>query len=74
MIDKYDATKEGEKMKHDSKEKLERKISRIKAKIDSLKQEHGDTPSITHTYHGGWTLGYWEGKLSVLEDNFDEIE
>jgi hypothetical protein len=61
-------------MKHDSKEKLERKINRIKLKIDSLKKEHGDTPSLTHTYHGGWSLGYWEGRVSVLEELLDEVE
>ncbi|WP_235822754.1 hypothetical protein [Cytobacillus massiliigabonensis] len=57
-----------------SKERLERKIARIKDKIKSLKAEHGDTPSLTHTYHGGWDLGYWQGRLSILEEFLDDME
>lgn len=57
-----------------TKERLERKIVRIKSKVENLKQEHGDKPSITHTYHGGWSLGYWEGKLSTLEDILDDLD
>ena len=58
----------------DTKEKFERKIARIKTKVENLKQEHGDKPSITHTYHGGWSLGYWEGRLSALEDMLDDLD
>jgi hypothetical protein len=24
-----------------------------------------------HTFHGGWNLGYWEGRVSALEDILD---
>ena len=52
-----------------TKEKIEKEIARIKIKIDSLKQKHGKNPAMTHTYHAGWSLGYWEGRLSAFEDN-----
>ncbi|BAR81996.1 uncharacterized protein KNN_01148 [Bacillus thuringiensis serovar tolworthi] len=55
-------------------EKVERSIKHAKKRIDVLKEAHGDNPGKTHTYHGGWDLGYWEGRLSVLEDMHDEIE
>ena len=54
--------------------KIERSIKHAKTRIEALKKSHGDNPGKTHTYHGGWDLGYWEGRLSVLEDMRDEIE
>ncbi|HDR6286497.1 TPA: hypothetical protein QCU33_002485 [Bacillus cereus] len=55
-------------------QKIERSIKHAKKRINSLKESHGDNPGKTHTYHGGWDLGYWEGRLSALEDIHDEIE
>ncbi|MCA1064703.1 hypothetical protein QTG56_24135 (plasmid) [Rossellomorea sp. AcN35-11] len=61
-------------MEYSTKETLEKKINRVKRKIEMYKKEHGEHPSLTHTYHAGWSLGYWEGKLSLLEDRLDELE
>ena len=57
-----------------SKEKLQRKINRIQKKVDNIMLQHGDTPSLTHTYYGGQKLGYWQGRLSVLEELLDDTE
>lgn len=56
-----------------SKEKLARRIERVKQRIETLKKQHGETPSLTYTYHAGWDLGYWMGMLTILEDVFDEL-
>ena len=50
------------------------RISRLSKRVDELKLEQGDNPSETHTYHGGWELGYWKGRLSAFEDIMDTIE
>lgn len=57
-----------------TKEKIERRLQHIDKRIEALKEEHGETPSLTHTYHGGWSLGYWEGKKSGILDFLDELE
>lgn len=55
------------------KQVLTQRIIHSRKRISKYKKLHGENPSQTHTYHGGWDLGYWEGKLSALEDLFDEI-
>lgn len=56
------------------KEKIERKIKRAQKRVDEMKKAHGNNPGSTHTYFGGWDLGYWEGRLSALQDILDELE
>ena len=56
-----------------TKEKIERRIKRIESKIKKLKESHGENPGNTHTYHGGWKLGYWEGKLYELEEMLGDM-
>ena len=55
------------------KKELERKIRHAKNRVNNYKELHGDNPIKTHTYHGGWSRGYWEGKLSTYEDMLDEM-
>jgi hypothetical protein len=55
------------------KENLLKKITHAKKRVKSYKESHGEKPSETHTYHGGWDLGYWEGKLSAYQAILDEI-
>ena len=52
-----------------TKEMLERQILRTKNRIKELedKEEH-------LSKHGYWELGYFKGKLSVLEDWLDELK
>lgn len=53
------------------REHLIRKMSHADKRVKSIKRSHGDKAGSTHTYHGGWSLGYWEGKLSTYEDLLD---
>jgi hypothetical protein len=50
---------------------LERRIERARERIKMIKKSHGDNPGNTHTYHGGWSLGYWEGVLTGYENAHD---
>ena len=47
--------------------KLQRSIKRCEERIEKLKTLHRGK-EMEFTYHGGWSLGYEEGKLAVLED------
>lgn len=49
--------------------RIKHKIDRAKRKIQDL-EERKNILSV----HGYWSLGYWEGRLSVLEDLLDEVE
>ncbi|WP_428828508.1 hypothetical protein ACPJHH_13150 [Bacillus altitudinis] len=49
-----------------------RKYERAADKIEKIKEQHGNNPGQTHTYHGGWSLGFWVGRLSVLEELLEE--
>ena len=52
-----------------TKERLQRQIYKCKEKLNALKsrEEH-------LSKHGHWDMGYFQGKLSVIEDWLDEIE
>jgi len=53
--------------------KLKRRLSKLKDKEKLLKNKHtGNEPK--YTYHGGWDLGYIQGKISEIEDIIDELE
>lgn len=51
----------------------EKRIEHCNKRAIACKKAHGENPAQTHTYHGGWSLGYWEGKLSTYEDMLDKI-
>ena len=48
---------------------LNRQIERIKKRIQDL-EDRKDKLSV----HGYWDLGYYKGKLSVMEDWLDSIK
>lgn len=52
-----------------TKERLERQILRAKGKIQALKARENHLSKA-----GYWDLGYWQGKLTVLEDWLDELK
>lgn len=53
---------------------LNKRIAKANKRVDMFKESHGDNPNQTHTYFGGWSLGYWEGLSSAYERILDEIE
>jgi hypothetical protein len=48
---------------------IELRINRVKKRFHNV--EHYNSKE--HTFHGGWTQGYWEGQLCVLEDLQDLV-
>lgn len=52
-----------------TKERLKRQVDICKERLNDLKsrEEH-------LSKHGYWDIGYFQGKLSVLEDWLDEME
>ena len=61
----------------EEKNKLYDKVNRVlyrnqcKAEYYSSKYEGKEEQ---HTFHGGWNLGYWEGRVSALEGVLDLLE
>ena len=49
---------------------LDRKIRRSEAEVEKYKEYN----SKDHTFHGGWSKGYAEGRLSALQDIEDMID
>jgi hypothetical protein len=56
------------------KEFLLRRISHAEKRVNELKAKHGSNPNETHTYYGGWDLGYWQGMLAAYHNVLDELE
>lgn len=48
---------------------IERSIKICKDKIQKWKENKDDLG-----IHGYWALGYWEGRLSALEDMYKDIK
>lgn len=53
-------------------EKIKRRLDRLKKQRDDLAEKHKGKES-EFTYHAGYSLGYIEGRISVLEDVLDDI-
>lgn len=51
------------------KEYIERSLKLVKRRAEPYK----DATEHTHTFHGGWSKGYWEGKIAALESVLDEL-
>jgi len=49
---------------------LNRKIQRSESEVEKYKEYN----SKDHTFHGGWSKGYADGRLSALQDIEDMIE
>ena len=52
-----------------TKEKLQHQIDRANESIARLEMNREDLSE-----HGFQSLGYWKGRLSILEDWLDEVE
>lgn len=52
---------------------IKKRIARIQERV-KIYEELYEGKEMSLAYHGGFTLGYWKGKLSALEDILDMIE
>lgn len=53
---------------------IQEQIRKLKRKLERVRRESGNIGDISihvHTIHGGWSKGYCEGKIAVLEDTID---
>lgn len=49
--------------------KIERKLAHARRRLAEKREEQKVSGgSASFTYHGGWALGYLEGKVAALED------
>lgn len=55
---------------HMMEKTIELRLNRVKQRVANVEHYNSDE----HTFHGGWTQGYWQGQLSVLEDLQDLLE
>lgn len=53
--------------------KIKRKLDKLEAKIKHLQSLHSGNEQ-KYTYHGGWDLGYLQGKLAGIELILDLLE
>lgn len=52
---------------------VKKKITKLELKIKELQQKHYGNEQ-QYTYHGGWDLGYLQGKLAGIELILDLLE
>lgn len=52
---------------------IKRKVVKLEAKIKELQRRHTNNEQ-KYTYHGGWDLGYLQGKLAGIESVLDLME
>jgi hypothetical protein len=53
---------------------LEKRAEHARVRIEGIQADHGVKSSDTHTYYGGQTLGYWQGRKAALFDARDKLE
>lgn len=54
------------------RQRIERRIVRIEHKIKELLEEHEGKETSVYNYYAGQLLGYWQGKLSILEELLED--
>lgn len=53
--------------------KVEKALQRNERKAERYSDTY-EGKEEQHTFYGGWNLGYWEGRVSALEDILDMLE
>jgi hypothetical protein len=53
--------------------KVEKALQRNERKAERYSSQY-EGKEKQHTFHGGWNLGYWEGRVSALEEILDMLE
>lgn len=54
-------------------QKLKRRLVRLKGTESELRDKHAGNEH-KYTYHGGWDLGYVQGKIHEIEEIIDKLE
>ena len=50
---------------------LKRKLKRLQEQLEKVEKDHCGNES-DYTYWGGWSKGYIQGQISILEDLVDD--
>ncbi len=53
--------------------KLNKMLLRNQRKSEYYERKYKDKED-SHTFHGGWNLGYWEGRVSAIEELLDLLD
>lgn len=58
---------------------IRRKLSRAKQRVLDIEERQRvscQTRKVEEVFnfHGGWSYGYWQGRVSMLEDLLDEYQ
>ena len=54
------------------KEAVKRKLRHAEKRLAQVTLEQSKIPEHLRNYHGGHTVGYWQGMVSALEDVLNE--
>lgn len=58
-----------------TKDRIKHCIDRINKKLERYDEKRGNKSECEYySFHGGKSIGYLEGQLSVLEDLLDEMD
>ena len=52
--------------------RLRKRCNRAESRVSQRKRQYEGNEQ-NYTYHGGWDMGYHQGKLTMLEDLLDEL-
>ena len=65
--------RDGKPIEFSKQERLHAILKRNHRKSEYYEQKyHGKEDK--HTFHGGWNLGYWEGRVTSFEECLDLLE
>lgn len=54
------------------RKRLEHCITRLQDRVDGMRSKYKN--GLGYTFHAGYDLGYWEGKLGVYREILDEMD
>lgn len=60
-------------MARELQERLYTILNRNQRKSEYYEQKYQGKEN-KHTFHGGWNLGYWEGRVTAFEECLDLLE
>lgn len=61
-------------MNKDIRSVIERKLKHAIRHLRYYDDKYANVSEMSLTYHGGWSIGYWEAKVSAYEDLLDDLD